>query len=52
MHSFLERCGIKASFSSVVDYCIDRTYERDYQWDAAMFETSFRKYLVGRTKKG
>ena len=51
MHSFLERCGIEASFSSVVDYCIDTTYEGDYEWDAAVFEKSFRKYLAGRREK-
>ena len=52
MHSFLERCGIKASISSVADYCIDKTYKGYYEWDTAMFEKSFKKYLAGLTTKG
>ena len=50
MHSFLKRCGVDASFSRVVDYCIDTTYEGDYEWDAAMFEKSFERYLAGRVE--
>ena len=50
MYSFLERCGIKTSFSSVVDFCIDVTYEGEYQWDAHMFEQAFKRYVAKRRK--
>lgn len=46
MYSFLKRCNVDASFSSVVDYCINTTYEGDYGWDAQMFLESFNKYLA------
>ena len=52
MHSFLERCGIKASFSSVVDYCIETTHGGEYECDAAFFEASFKRYLNRRAASG
>ena len=48
MHALLLRCQVDTSFSSVLHYCIDATYEGDYDSDPAVFERSFKRYLKHR----